>query len=229
MAKAGTATHTITNCNYKGKETIKSVLAFKTTSAFDKIFKVRDTLHTYTNSELQPIYHEKSLNEGKTSYKEEMFFLGHNNYYSKVRSIRETPDVVKFDTILFSNNVGYDMLSFFIYARTFDFPNLDVGETHSVVCYMGRDIIHMKIKNAGQTILEKDGLDKTKTIKFDINIVDEAFENTKNALEIWISDDLNRIPVKIRAKLKIGAMEAELSSVRNLKYPFSSRIVIKAK
>ena len=227
MAKAGTAEYKISNSNYSGKPAIKTELTFKTVPAFDRIYKVRDTLWTYISQDLRPLYHEKGLHEGKTSYREEMFYMNHSEQFSKVRSIRRTRETIKFDTLLFSNHIGYDMLSFFIYARILDFQNLSVGETESLVCFVGRDVVKMRMRNAGQTILEKNELEKIKTIRFEIDVIDKAFEDNKNALEIWITDDKNRIPVKIKAKLKIGAMEAELSSVKNLKHSFDARIVIK--
>jgi hypothetical protein len=47
-------------------------------------------------------------------------------------------------------------------------------------------------------------------------------------MEVWVSDDENHIPVKLKAQLKIGAAEAILSSCKNLKYPLSSEINIPA-
>jgi hypothetical protein len=118
------------------------------------------------------------------------------------------------------------MLSLFTYARVLDYQNLSIGETESLVCYAGRDIVKMTMRNAGQAIFEKSEVEKIKTIRFEIDIIDKAFETSRNALEIWITDDKNRLPVKIKAKLKIGSMEVELSSFKNLKHPFDSRIVL---
>lgn len=45
---------------------------------------------------------------------------------------------------------------------------------------------------------------KYRTRHFYIDIYDDAFTQSKEAAEIWIGDDENHIPIKIRAKLKIG-------------------------
>jgi hypothetical protein len=39
----------------------------------------------------------------------------------------------------------------------------------------------------------------------------------ENSIACWISDDLNRIPVKIQAKMFIGSAGLELSSFRGLR------------
>ena len=41
----------------------------------------------------------------------------------------------------------------------------------------------------------------------------------KEAAEVWIGDDENHIPVKIRAKLKIGAAEVYYKDSYNLRAP----------
>jgi hypothetical protein len=40
----------------------------------------------------------------------------------------------------------------------------------------------------------------------------------ENSILCWISDDLNRIPISIKAKMFIGNSGLELTSFRGLKY-----------
>ena len=78
----------------------------------------------------------------------------------------------------------------------------------------------------GQGIINK-GNTKYKVLRFEVDIVDPAFEESKTAMEVWVSDDNNRIPIKLKAKLKVGAAEAEITSTKNLKHPFSAKTEIK--
>ena len=59
------------------------------------------------------------------------------------------------------------------------------------------------------------------------DIYDDAFTQSKEAAEIWIGDDENHIPIKIRAKLKIGAAEVYYKSSKGFRYPLTSRVEIK--
>lgn len=230
MAKAGSAQYKVYDSTYGNKKAVKTELSFRTSSTFDKIYKVRDTLIAYSNAAgLEPIFHKKFLNEGKTSYIEEIKYISHSEKYTKVRSSRRSVAEMKFDTVLFANSFGYDMLNIFIFARMLDFPNLKINESFPLASFVGKDVVKMNLRYMGQTILNKSETEKFKTLKFEIDIIDEAFSESKTAMEIWISDDKNRVPVKLRAKLKIGAAEAELSSYKNLKYPLDSRVVIRAK
>ncbi|MCX6183462.1 MAG: DUF3108 domain-containing protein, partial [Flavobacterium sp.] len=37
---------------------------------------------------------------------------------------------------------------------------------------------------------------------------------------VWISDDDNKIPIRIKASLLVGSIKAELESFKGLKYSF---------
>ncbi len=226
MAKAGTAEYRIQKATYRQQPAVKTQMTFRTTSGFDKIFKIRDTLVTYLKPDLIPIHHKKYLHEGKTEYVEDMYYQQFGATYTQVRSIRSKEDWVRFDTILFAASEGHDLLNSFLFLRQIDYSNLQIGKCFEFVSFVGKDVVRMKMRYAGQAIVEKNESEKYKTLRFSVDIMDDSFSESKNALEIWVSDDLNHIPIKIKAKLKIGAAEAELSSAKNLKHPFDAKIRI---
>lgn len=228
MAKAGTARFSISDSKYKGEPVVMSTLSFRTTSTFDKIFKIRDTLHSYVNDRMEPLYHKKFLNEGSTCYTEELRFKKFGHQQSIATSARYGPDgSVRFEKELEATEFAFDLVNTFIFARTLNYDLLTPGKTLSISSFVGRDVVKMKVRYVGQVILEKGTDKKYKTLKFEVDVVDEAFETSKNALEMWVSDDPNRIPLKIKAKLKIGSAEAELDSFKGNKYPLSSLVIIK--
>ncbi len=227
--KAGTARYRINDSN-RGQEPVTlSALDFKTTSFFDKIFKVRDTLYSYLDKDIYPVYHKRHVNEGNTDFVEQVFFLDRDASETQVRVKRETNNVVKFDTIMKSEAPGYDILSVFAFARTLDYSSLKINQSFTLSTFVGKRMINIKVRYKGQSIVEKSDVLKYNTFRLEIDIVDQVFDSAKNAMEIWISNDSNRVPVKIKAKLKIGAAEVFLASYENLKYPFSSEVKIKKK
>ena len=44
------------------------------------------------------------------------------------------------------------------------------------------------------------------------------------SLTLWVSNDKNKIPIKIEAGLRIGSIEADLEEFRGLKHPFKINI-----
>ena len=226
MAKAGTAQYDVKDNTFRGKPAIRTSLTFKTTGVVDKAFKIRDTLVAYSTPALIPVFHRKFLHEGKAHYVEEIDYKTFSPTLTSVRSKRYTSETVKFDTLLTANSVGFDMLNIFIFVRALDYSKLKAGDTFKMASFVGKEVVPLNVRCMGQSIIDK-GNTKYKTLRFEIDIVDPAFEESKTAMEIWISDDNNRIPIKLKAKLKIGAAEAEIASTKNLKHPFDSMIKIK--
>ena len=230
MAKAGTAKYSISKSEYNKQPAYQSTLIFRTTSGFDKIFKIRDTLQSYMNMDLQPIYHEKYLHEGSTHYLEKLSFKEFGSTKTVATSKRFAQDgSLRFEETLEASGLAFDMVGMFMFARTLDYSSLTPGTTFSVSSFIGKDVVKMKARYVGQMILEKSSNKKYKTLKFEMDIIDDAFATDKTALEVWISDDQNRIPIKLKAKLKIGAAEAELDSYKGNKYPLSSLVVVNSK
>ena len=225
MVKAGNARYAIKDYTFEGKPAIRTSLTFKTTGVVDAAFKVKDTLYSYLTPKLIPVFHRKYLHEGKTHYIEEIEYKKFSENFTSAQSRRIKDGNVRFDILLTAKGFGYDLLSIFTFIRTLNYPDLKTGETFGLTSFVGRDAVPLKVRYMGQTILDK-GSVKYKTLRFEIDIVDPAFTEQKTAMEMWISDDKNHIPLKLRAKLKIGAAEAEITSTRNLKYPFDSKIEI---
>jgi len=226
MLKAGTAKYKIIKSSYNNKNSYQTTLDFKTTSFFDKMFKIRDTLRSHTTEDLKPLYHIKSVNEGNYRFTEQVFINSFGKEYSEVRVVRESQQVIKFDTILSSNTAGYDILNFIQFIRSFDYSQLNYIPVGGVSTFVGRDKVVITIRCEGQSVIEKSETLKYKTYRIALDFTDDVFNESKSAIEIWMSDDENRIPVKIRAKLRIGTAEAHLTSWKNLKYPFSAEVKI---
>ena len=225
MVKAGNAQYNIKDNTFRGKPAIRTSLIFKTTGVVDAAFKVKDTLYSYFTPELIPVFHRKYLHEGKSHRIEEIEYKKFSKNATSVQSKRFKNESVKFDTLLTAKGIGYDMLSIFTFVRTLNYSDLNTGDTFGLTSFVGRDVIPMNVRYMGQTIIDK-GSVKYKTLRFEVDIIDTAFTEPKTAMEIWISDDKNHIPIKLRAKLKIGAAEAELSSAKNLKFPFDAKVEI---
>ncbi len=229
MMKAGAARFRVSDYTYNHKPAILTTLDFKTTSFFDKVYKIRDTLYSYSDVNLTPLYHKRHVNEGNTNFTEQLFFLKQSKSQTKVRVKRENATVLKFDTIMITKGPGYDLLNVFSFARALNYEELKLDQAFQVTTFVGKRQTKINIRYKGQSLFEKSETLKYNTVRFEIDIVDEVFDAEKTAMEIWISNDRNRIPVKLKAKLKIGAAEAVLSSYKNLKYPFTSEVRIKNK
>jgi hypothetical protein len=49
---------------------------------------------------------------------------------------------------------------------------------------------------------------------------DKLFDED-NTLKVWLSDDLNKIPLKFQAKIFVGYLEVDVKKVKNLRHPLA--------
>ena len=54
-------------------------------------------------------------------------------------------------------------------------------------------------------------------------VVDRVFKN-EDDMTVWITDDKNKIPVRVKAKIAVGSLKVDLTSYSNLRHPFSSKV-----
>jgi hypothetical protein len=50
-----------------------------------------------------------------------------------------------------------------------------------------------------------------------------VFKDEEN-VTLWVSDDKNKIPVRIKASILVGSVKAELIEARGLAHPFALKI-----
>ena len=211
VMKAGTAHYRLQPSNYKGKVALKSSLILKTNSFFDKIFMVRDTMTAYaTLPDFIPLFLLRTLNEGNTHFKEEIETQKFGEKYTELRVKRIQEEKLRIDTLLSIPNAGYDFVNIFLYLRQLNYSDMNPGDSFHITTFLGKKKANLIIRYVKPAVLDRGNKQQSKTFYLTIDVTNEVFSEAKSAMEVWISDDEYHIPLKIKAKLKIGAAEAEL-------------------
>jgi hypothetical protein len=223
MPKAGLATMTVEETVYRNTPAWHLMVLINTSGMVNKVFSIKDTIQNYmTREDLRLLYSGKRTNEGGYYEMDDLTYSYKENK-TYIHAVRKNRHRVKADTVLTGGECVMDLLASFMYARSFNWDDLNTGVSRFLEVGMGKSLIKVSYRYEGQRIVEKDHV-KFRTRLFVIDIHDDAFTESKGAMEIWIGDDENHIPVKMRAKLKIGAMEAYYQSSNSLRYPLTCRI-----
>lgn len=225
MPKAGLATLSVKEAQYENKSVWNYRLLFRSLGMIDKVFKMRDTMDCVFSQEPRLIFSSKRTNEGDYYLVDNLRFTYKEDDKVSIRSHRYTEERTKIDTVLTAEGKVFDMFGATMYLRSLDWTNINTNDEFPFFIPVGRDVVKARFRYSGQQIVEH-GDAKYRTRHFYIDIYDEAFTQTKAAAEVWIGDDDNHIPIKIRAKLKIGAAEVYFNDSFNLRYPLSCRIVV---
>jgi hypothetical protein len=109
-----------------------------------------------------------------------------------------------------------DLVGGFIQLRFFDFTKIHPGDTVSISGFFEDQSYTLKI------IYKKKEIVHTRLGKILCNLMvpimpDNKLFNGENSISVWISDDANRIPIKIQAKMFVGHTGLELVSFRGLR------------
>jgi hypothetical protein len=206
--------------NLNNKPTYKIDVFARTAGIFDMFSSVRDNWGTYFDTaQFVPHQFYRYIAEGRFRKNEILYFDQKNKSVTVAKLDNETRKLKERKDHLLTSEMQ-DMVSGYYYLRAIDFDKVKVGEIIVIntffddkerpfsIKFMGRETIKTKLGNINALILvpimKKDGL----------------FEED-NTLKVWLSDDLNKIPLKFQAKIFVGYLEVDVKNVKNLRHPLA--------
>ena len=157
----------------------------------------------------------RKLREGPFR-RDEVVTFDHENQKAEVKVMnKETGiyDNVKYYPV--ERNVR-DIVAGFMYLRVIDFSKRKKGDTISVKGFFEDTSYILKIIYGGKEKVNSH-VGKIMCHKIIPIVPDNKLFNGENSVTAWFSDDGNRIPVKIQAKMFIGSTGLELTSFKGLR------------
>ncbi len=227
MSRAGEATISYNATRFRSADARRYRMAFRTIKIFESIYRMRDTIDCYYTSEGALIYSAKHSNENDYRLTDELTFYYPTKSRTTIHSRRYTPKEMKIDTTLYvRSGCAFDMLGATYFLRTLSRASLRAGDVFPAIIAVGRDLVKVNLRYHGPDIVEH-GKARYRTHRFSIDIHDDAFTQTRSAAELWVGDDENFLPIKIRSKLKIGYAEVYFRSAVRLKAPLNCRTEVR--
>jgi hypothetical protein len=188
----------------------------KTTGFASIFFKVDDTYESYFDKEDgKPYRFVRKLYEGGYTKDVEINF-DHNK---DVAVLNDKKNDKKLNFTL--QDSVQDLISAFYYLRNnYEFEDLVQGEALELkVLYDDDGIYRFKLKYLGKEIL-KTKFGKVECLKFQPLVQSGRVFKEEESLALWVSNDMNKIPIRIKADLVVGAISADLDGFNGLKHQF---------
>ena len=195
-----------------GKTTYHLKVAGETLKSFDWAYKVRDKFESWIDITSQlPIRYSKVVRENKY-FDEDIVIYNHSEKWLKNPKGKLTiPQYTQ------------DLPSAIYYLRTIDYSKDVVGSLHYFDVYLDNKVYKLSLKYVGKETLKTD-IGTIKCIKLKPQlIVDRVFKES-DAMTIWVSDDENKIPIRIRSEIYVGSIKVDITKTQNLKNPMTSQI-----
>ncbi len=117
-----------------------------------------------------------------------------------------------------------DFISAFYYLRNFlPLGELEPNRSFAINMFFDNDNYLFKLKYVGkETLNSKFG--RVSCLKFKPIVQAGRVFKEKESVTLWVSDDRNRIPIRMQADLAIGSIKVDLEKFKNLKHPFRIEI-----
>ena len=110
-----------------------------------------------------------------------------------------------------------DLVAGFLFLRIVDFSKIPKGDTISISGFFEDAFYHLKIIYQGKEVVSTK-VGKINCVRLRPIMPDNKMFDGENSILCWVSDDLNRIPVKMQARMFIfGTTGLELTSVKGLR------------
>jgi hypothetical protein len=197
--------------------------AYGTTfKAYDFFFKVRDRFESYVDMKtLRPLWFERNTYEGGYAVHNRYIFDHRNKNIFSFTENSNKPFLI--DTLPLPD-CTFDVLSLAYYCRNLDFSGLKVKDTIPVSVIIDNELFNLYVRYLGKEVIETREGDKYKCIKFSALLVEGTIFKGGEDLYVWVTDDKNRIPVLVEAKILVGSVKALLDGANGLRYKIAAKI-----
>ena len=187
----------------------------KSSGILSTFFKVEDYYETYIDKEkVLPYRFIRKINEGGHTKDIEINFDQQKKEALVVDKKHKT-------TKTFTTEADVqDMMSSFYYLRNnINVSSLKKGDEQYVNMFFDNENYLFKLRFLGKEVL-KTKVGKIRCLKFRPFVQADRVFKEEESLTVWVSDDDNRMPVKIKANILVGSIQADLDAFKGLKHPF---------
>ncbi len=215
FVNAGYATLEVKDATVNNTKVFHVIGKGYTTGVSRFFFKVDDLYESYIDkSTNNPYQFVRKIDEGGYTKNQEGFFTPSANRIL-VKDYKNDTE----KTFVIPKNTQ-DIMSAFYYLR--NFPSIDKikpGESVAIDMFFDEETTKFKLKFIGrEDITTKFGT--IATMVFRPLVQSGRVFKEQESVTVWISDDDNKIPLRIQASLAVGSIKADLDAFKGLKNPF---------
>lgn len=195
-----------------GRDVYHITFRVNSVSSFDPFYKVRDRYVTYLDKEgLFPWRFEQHIREGGYKRDFSAFFDQRRGKAKTSEGSYEIPQYVN------------DIVSAFYLARTFDYGDLERGDKVHLENFYKDKVYPLDVVYLGKETIEVEA-GTFECIMVEPLVEEGGLFKSEGSIVLWLSDDELRIPVKVKSKIIIGSINAELTAYEGLAGELKSKV-----
>ncbi len=209
---AGYATLKLKEVQVNGRKMYHAIGTGRSSSLSSVVMKINDRYETWFDEEGRPHRFIRNIHEGNYRKNVEFIFHHDKNLLQVIDKLDNTVRQFKVPADV------QDMLSVYYVLRNVDTSKLKAGDFIEQNIFFDYELYPFKMKILGRKYI-KTKFGWTRALVLRPYVVAERVFKEEESLTVYVSDDENKIPLLIEAKLLVGSIKADLVEFGNLKYP----------
>jgi hypothetical protein len=209
LLNGGEAIMSVEAKKHEEKDVLHAVAMAYTTGLADKLFAIFDVYESFMDP-VTGLPHKaiRNISEGRYKFYDEVLYDRERNVVNSQRKGEvPVPEGIQ------------DMVSGFYNLRRILSERRPVpNEVIEIETYFADEIYPLKIRYNGQEII-KTRMGRFRSLKFSPVTEPGRLFKTEDDITIWISDDANYLPLRIRVNFLVGALKCDLIEYSGLANP----------
>jgi hypothetical protein len=195
----------------------------KTYENYDKFFKVNDVYETYLDKKtMLPLTSVREVHEGNYNLYDKIIFNQKEHTAISFRG-NTKDDASKSEYSV--ETCMHDIISIIYFSRNIDFKNLTKGSYFPISIFMDKEAHPLQVMYKGsETKTNVKGLGKFDTQLFSPQTISGKTFKENTSINVWVTDDNNRVPLVIESPLSVGHVKALLINYTGLKNEMSAKV-----
>lgn len=219
LITAGYATLEVDQTTLDGKQVYHIIGEGKTTGVSRLFFRVEDYYQSYVDIERDiPYRFIRKIDEGGHTKDIQIDFDHSTNkalVFNKKHNTKQMLDFPK---------EAQDMVSAFYYLRNrLDIRNMKEGDVTELNMFFDKENYKFRLKFLEREVI-KTKFGEVPCLVFRPYVQAGRVFKEKESLTVWVSDDDNRMPIRIKASLAVGSLKADLIEFKGLKHSFRIQV-----
>ena len=111
----------------------------------------------------------------------------------------------------------------FIFLRCLDYSDIKPGDEIPVKSFFDKEVFPLGVEYTGKKVI-KTKFGKMRCMVFKPKLIEGRIFKDQRDMTLYVSDDKNKIPVRIESAVLVGKVKADLIEYSKLKYPLTALI-----
>lgn len=195
----------------------------ETAGIFRSFFKVSEDFQSWFTCEgVKPLRFYRYSQENKYVSKNEYTYYWDNDMpYADAYLYNTVTDEDIHMTIPLSA-CSYDLPALYYFARNIDMSRISEDVHYPISVAIDDAVYNIYYIYKGKEEIKLPELGMVKCLKFQAKLIDGEVFDGDSDMDIYVSDDGNRVPVYFRSPLRVGEARGRITAYSGLKYPFDS-------